>query len=621
MAPIKLDDQTICSTSSGVQVNNVVVSEAIPYGYNSSTGVLTLPNNNRALMQPIWANVPALDTNSLGWTQPNGLADSIHKLVHSEGSVAQKSTSFEDNGAGEEVIHSQITVPENTRPRDYLNAAGFLNRKYPDSKRYLFFSEEKGRMTQVWNTTTQEWRPLLQNTNTLIVNGKNFSTLQPNVPAFFGKLSEAYAYLNSLAPYTGVPPASVGPKAPSQDNIWTVLIFGRVSDDQINAQDYVNVIFMPGGRLDINCVTCTTASVIFDGNASAPVRYTPNQFSAIWTSAERSSFSHYMSSSYPWQWYGNTSFQIVGVIPDNTSVISISDMQQMTLSGISIYCLPSSLISGTPNVNGISISGALQLASNTRARNVTLKDVTVIIGSQSATPTSSSSAMLVAHTSGNVHLDDCVIACDPTSTVYHDALRVAPPSASNQASLHINECFVAGANTREGYALIVSYTSPNKLFVYGYNSVFEAYGQDSDGARATALYAFAQCEFSKCVFRVPRKNSSSTGYDPLNGLNASSPCAYLEIQDGHSAIFHECYFLGEGTASTGVTLQNNGTWADTKVQLNKCSVRGVLGSIVSRTGTTGTTKRFYGSSFEGPIAGTPFGCAAATATLATNYRV
>lgn len=616
MAPIKLDDQTICPTSSGVEIDNVVVSETTPYGYNSSTDVLTLPNNNRALMQPIWANVPALDTNSLGWTQPNGLTDSIHKLVHSEGSIAQKSTSFEDNGVGEEVIHNDFTISKSASPSTYRNAAGFIGRRFPNSKRYLFFDENSSRMMQVWNPTTQEWRPLLQNTNTLIVNGKNWDIGATGVvPANFSSLSDAYAYLNSLAPYTGVPPASVGPKAPSQNNIWTVLVFNQVSENTIDAQDYVNVVFMPGGSLRLK------GGVFFDGNASAPIRQTPNQFSAIWTSAERSGFSNYMLDSYSWNPY-QSAFQIIVEVPDNASAVSISNMQQMTLSGIAIYCRPSSSITGTPNVNGISISGALQLSSNTRARNVTLKDVTIIIGSNDLQAQSTSNALLVAHTSGNVHLDDCVIACDPTVAVaQHDALRVAPPSASNQASLHINECFVAGANTRDGYGLIVNYTSANKLFVYGYNSVFEAYGQNSDGARSAALYAFAQCEFSKCVFRVPRKNSSSTGYDPLNGLTQSSPCAYLEIQDGHSAIFHECYFLGEGTASTGVTLQNNGTWADTKVQLNKCSVRGVLGSIVSRTGTTGTTKRFYGSSFEGPIAGTPFGCAAATATLATNYRV
>lgn len=595
MAKIKLDDQIICQFAT-LEISSVIVSSSAPYGYDSLTKVLTIPDNSMALTgSPRWGYESGNDTTYLAFDQVNGLANWFHKRVHSRGSTDQQSQSFQDNGVGLEIIHSSETsnvLP--ATPSAIDNALGFTGRKYPNYKYYLWHDDLVGKITYWWDVQASTWKKVLQNTNVLIVNGKGGGD--------FTKLTDAYTYLTGLA----VPP--------SASNIWTVLIYNRVYETTIvNAHDFINVVFMPGGQLLVNANSST--SVRFSGSASAPIRYTTGVFSAIWSAVEKTSITDLTSPSNN----GKPYFHIIGQINDNLaspqSVIEINAMKDITLHGLSVYCEQgvSTLRSGYV----VNITGACIDTARVNSKNVILKDMTLVAGSTQIAGVRQF-GVFTQHSSGNIYIDDCLITSDIENLSAVTGIHVF-----SSGTVYLNECIVMTSSRTGSYALNLAGASTLVAGsgFFATNCIFEAYTDFASGYGSAAARVNANAQFTKCIFRFRGYGGSPTGNALTAGLAASSAAVWAGVRDTQQVKFHECLLFADAATGCGLSIENNGTWTDAKISMNKCSVYGPLASVASQTGTTSITKKFYGCSFEGPIAGTPFGCVAATATLATNYRV
>jgi hypothetical protein len=594
MAKIKLDDQTICQSTT-LEISSVIVSSNAPYGYDSLTKVLRISDNSLALTgSPIWDNETGNDTKFLSFAQVNGSVNTYVKRVHARGTTDQQSQSFQDNGVGLEIIHSTETsniLP--LTPSAIDNALGFTGRKYQNYQYYLWFDDLVGKITYWWDVQAAQWKKVLQGTNVLVVNGEGGGD--------FTKLTDAYTYLTGLA----VPP--------SASNIWTVLIYNRVSETTVvNAHDFINVVFMPGGQLYVNANSST--SVRFSGSASAPVRYTAGVFSALWSSVEKSSITGLTSTSGN----GRPYFHIIGVLNDALatpqSVIEINAMKDIALHGLSVY-----LDNGTSTFRSgyvVKITGACVNSFDLSQKNVILKDMTLIAGSNQILG-QRQYGVFTEHSSGNIYIDDCMISSD-----LDNLSAVTGIDIFSSGTTYLNECMVLTSIKSGSYAINIrgATTLVAGSRVFATNCVFESYTDTTTGYGSAAARIEANAQFSKCTFRF-RGNVAAGGNPLTSGLAASSAAVWALVRDTQQVKFHECLLFADAGTACGLSIQNNGTWADTKLILNKCSVYGPLASVASQTGTTGTTKKFYGCSFEGPISGTPFGCAAATATLATNYRV
>lgn len=619
MAQIKPDDQTICIPSTNLEINSVLLSSSGPWGYNVGTKTLTIPDINIALKRPYWDNESGNDTSFLAFEQVDGSLNYFVKRVHARGNTDQQSQSFQNRGVGIEIIHSSENgnvMP--AEPNDILDINGAAERKYPNYCAYLWFDDTLGKFTHWWkpiSSNSGSWKYIKTGYNTLIVDGKGGGN--------FTKLSDAYTYLNSLLSISGNPYAA-GDLAPDDDNFWTIYIYNVVTETvRIDAQDFINVIFMPGSQLYVD--SQTAVNVMFDGLASSPIRGTTGKFSAVWTAMQRNSADDSVSS--PSFLLNTDAYQIVGVsrntnIPANrSSVVSIEGMKDISLCGINICCLR-----GTSDMvgNAVRISGALSDSVDFARRNVTIKDCNISIASDLTTSFSSGSCIYVNNSDGVVYIDDCFLAHYGGATNNSGAgITVLPSGSPSDPFLQrviINECIVRAPLGAETNAFEIIFAGSNACIVYSYNSVFEAYGQNNTGFNARAASLRDNCVFQKCQFRIVKWTTDGALPNALS-TTASSQCVLADIPNARQAIFDECSFSGETAVSTGITLLPGTTWADTKVVLNKCTVRGGLASVASTTGTTGTTKRFFGTSFEGAIAGTPFGCAAATSTTGTNYLV
>lgn len=614
MAQIKPDDQTICVPSTNLEINSVVLSSSGPWGYNAGTKTLTIPDINLALKRPYWDNESSNDTSFLAFEQVDGSLNYFVKRVHSRGSTGQQSQSFQNRGVGIEIIHSSENgnvLP--AEPNDILDVDGAAERKYPNYCAYLWFDDTLGKFTHWWDTqysTTNAgaWRYIKTNYNTLIVDGKGGGN--------FTKLSDAYAYLNSLFPVSGNP-YSLGDLKPSATNFWTIYVYNVVNETvKINAQDFINVIFMPGGQLYID--SSTSENVLFDGTASSPIRGTPGKFSAIWTGMQRNSADD--SISLPPYLQNINAYQIVGVSRNisGACVVRINSMDDISLSGLNVCSVAGT---STTVARAIEIQGDLYDSVDFRRRNVTLKECSFVVASDNAS-SSALAAVVISANTGSVYIDDCIVTFfSQIGGIVADGIYFKQTASTSPGiRVYINESIVLAPRKEGCVAIYFDSGTLDASILYASNSVFEAYGGNTTGFNAAAARVKGDCVFSKCVFRIPQWTTDGAGASAASTA-LSSRCLMAEVADTNSAIFDQCSFIGESGVSVGVHMVNNGTWADTKVVLNKCTVKGGLASVASGLGTTSTTKKFFGSSFQGPISGTPFGCAAATSTTGTNYLV
>jgi hypothetical protein len=594
---LKTNDPDICGLPSGqILISAVVVSVSGPWGYDAITQTLTIPDNSNLLTNgPVWQWNSANQTMEMRFIEIDGTA--YYLQTNSVGTTAQKSMSFQDNGVGIELIHSDETsgvLPAS--PSDIPNAVGTTNRKFKDHQYYLWFNNDHGRFTHWWNPANSTWRVIRQNRNVLIVHPSGGG----NRPEY-ATLSSAYTYLTSLP----VSPAAGDPNQdarPSISNRWSVIIYGRITETaQIEARDFIDVFFMPGGQL--YCTASIGPGVLFDGTSA--IRANANEFAASWTSVG-ASFSSAAN---------DRTANIVRLPLNNTgtsSCIKINAMSSMNLSNLSLY-----FADGSSNHNhwGIEVTGNCQ-GTNIYREGVYLWRICVVMNAVANNTWPYFRAVLACnHSAGNVYAEDCIFMYTPQSNGLGEG--VMNSDISSAAYLHLNECFVNASREGASHAL---WAQLGMTLVT--NSTFEAYGNLTNGFGSAALNLNGNIQAFKCIFRIVQAGTISGSPNAQTiGMIASSCCVYGQIPDGESARFDDCAFYGETAVATGITLAPNGTWADTKLVMTGCVVRAQLASIASLMATTGNTKKIYRTHLEGPISGTPFGCAGATTAYGTSFLI
>jgi len=592
---IKTDDPDICGVPAGqIVVSSVVTSQAGPWGYDPITQTLTIPDNSNLLGAPVWNYDSVNQTMRLQMTQIDGSV--FYLPVHSRGTVSEKSSSFQDKGVGLEIIHSDENsgvLPAS--PSVIVDASGTANRKYRNHQPYFWFNDDHGKFTHWWNPTRSQWEVIRTNRNVLIVHPSGGGNLVE-----FSTLSAAYTYLASL-------PALPDPDDPNQDaqptatNRWTILIHGRITETaQVNARDWVDVFFMPGGQL--YCTATSGPGVMFDG--SSALRLDPGLFPSNWSSIGASTFATPESRAANIVRNSGTSTGI-------SSCIQINSMTGMSLTNIGLF-----FESGDNNFNHhcILVTGSL-LGTNTIRSGVYLRRV---VASMSA-PNNNTwpfyrSSLQCQHTSGALYAEDCKFVFTPNS--FGLGSGVLAPSGT--ATLYLTECFVNASKQGSSHALWGQVDGTT----YAINSTFEAYGDSTNAYGSSAFQAAGNSFASKCIFRIASIGVAGASPNALTaGLAASSACVYHTVADANVAVFEDCMFYANTTVSTGLTLELIGAWAETKLRMTGCVIRATLASIASLTGTQSTTKQIYRSHLDCPIAGASFGCAAATTTYNTSFLV
>lgn len=588
---IKTDDPFICGVNAGpIIINSVAVSESGPWGYDPVAQTLTIPSNSNLLGSPSWGYDATNKTMRMQMTQVDGSV--FYLPVYSRGTVSEQSMSFQDNGVGINVIHSDETsgvLPAS--PSAIPNAAGTTNRKYRDHQPYLWFNDDRGRFTHWWNPVRSTWETIRSTRNVLIVHPSGGT----NIPEF-ATLSSAYTYLASLpaSPASGDPNQDA---APSASNRWTIMVHGRITETaNINARDFIDVFFMPGAQLYLT--SSSGPGVMFDGTSS--LRATTGKFAANWTSIGAATFSP----------TGARAASIVRAPTTTTAItscIQVKDMNSMMLSNIGLFHE-----SGSNSFNHYCIHVTGALAGSTERDGLYLWRVYAIASAVSNPWPYPRIAMFCDHSSGGVYADDCHFVFTPDS--FGLGWGVLGSNQSDTAYLYLTECFVNAPKNGACHAL---YTQQGRILAT--NSTFEAYG-DSNGFGSAAAFVQGFTTATKCIFRIVQYGSVS-GSPDAQIAGAFSCCAYINVSSVFQAIFEDCVFSGETSVSTAVTVSVSDVWTDSILLMTGCVLRGGLASFVSLSGTTSSTKRLYRCHLDGPISGTPFGCAAATTAYGTSFLI
>lgn len=594
---LKTDDPDICGIPTGeVFISAVIVSVSGPWGYDAITQTLTIPDNTNLLTNgPAWQWDSVNQTMRMRFIEIDGTA--YYLQTNSVGTTAQKSMSFQDNGVGIELIHSDETsgvLPAS--PSVIPNAAGTTNRKYKNHQYYLWFNDNHGRFTHWWDPTTSVWNLIRTNRNVLIVHPSGGG----NLPEY-ATLSSAYTYLIGLpvSPVAGDPNQDA---RPSITNRWSIIIYGRITETaQIEARDFIDVFFMPGGQL--YCTANSGPGVLFDG--SSVIRANAKEFASSWTS---------VGVSFPSAANDRTANIVRAPASSNgvSSCIKINAMSGMNLSNLSLYHASAS---SSYNHWGIEVTGNCQGGTNIYREGVYLWRICSVVNAVgNNTWPFFRAALYCNHDAGNVYAEDCIFMYTPESNGLGEG--VMNSNIDTIAYLHLNECFVNASRNGASHALWTQ-----QGITLATNSTFEAYGGLTNGFGSAALNANGNIQAFKCIFRIAQAGTIGGSADALTtGMSLSSCCVYAQIPNGQSARFDDCVFYGNTSAATGVTLVSNGTWSDTKLTMTGCVVRAQLASIASITGTTGTTKRIYRTHLEGPVVGA-FGAAAATTTYGTSFLI
>jgi len=600
---IKTDDPLSCGTISGdVVITGVSLSENGPWGYDPITQTLTLPNKvNRLTSNSTFGNSPD-DTSELRMVEYDGTEWDLYVLAN--GTLSQKANSFEDNGVGIEIIHGDET--NDIRPASpslITNASGVANRKYRDHQYYLWFDDAYGKFTSWWDKVTQQWYPIRSNRNVLHVHPASSGT----VPEY-STLSAALSYLAGLP----VSPASGDPNQdarPSISNRWSVIIHGRITETAtIYPPDFVDVLFMPGAQL-----YCTGASGpgVHINNTG---RNVSGMFDAMWSAV----------SAYAFAVHDIRSYQIVRVstAASMTECLRISDIHRMVLSNIALRHE-----SGSTSANHHTILLEGNSTSSTEKTGIRFFRVySVMNASSNTTWPYWRSALYSIMNDGNLYADDCQFVITPDSIGYGIGawLDRMPAQINNYAEMHFNECFFNGARSNAGHALVVT-MGINGSTTFGTvnatNCTFEAYG-DSNGYGAAAANIQTSFNATKCVFRIASWTTVGASPNALTSSLGASSAAIWELVANNAVLrLDDCVLYGETAAATAISLQVNGSWNNSKFIATGCIFNGQLASVACMGSAANTALRIYRSQFVGPIAGTPFGCAAATTTYNTSFLI